>query len=50
MGEERPRGPGTLCRGLGFLCGSELEVRSHVGDLDLDGLRTEKGPCLLVSL
>jgi len=28
----------TLCGGLFYLCGSELEVRSHVGDLDLDGL------------
>jgi hypothetical protein len=34
----RRRGRGTLCGGLGYLCDSELEIRSHVGDLDLDGL------------
>jgi len=31
-----PQGPGNPCGGLSYLCGSELKVRSHVGDLDLD--------------
>lgn len=34
----RLRGWGTYCGGLGYPCGGELEIRSHVGDLDLDGL------------
>jgi hypothetical protein len=33
-----PQEPGTLCGGLGYLCGSELKIRSHVVNLDLDGV------------
>jgi hypothetical protein len=29
---------GDVCGGLGYLGGSELKIRSHLGHLDLDGL------------
>jgi hypothetical protein len=34
---------GTICGGLGYLCGSELEIRAYVGHLDLDGLTLVAG-------